>query len=1126
MSSKYDVAGIINFLQEQPDINPDDYDGSYELLRETVRSYATLRDYATIDYLDLNALYLMVIGTWKHGIERKKETINSCHLPESEKVRLLSVIDKIWTRVCANGYSHQEDSSQPQMGMFGTGFYTFKGKTTDQCAKDFVRMCVDVLALEDEDAIFDRVEQVLAHDFRGMKAASASVVLHCLNPDVFPILNGNMGTDNIFEAAGVKLKKRTEVSTYIVNCRAIRAFRDKNFDFRNYRVFDVAQWKLDKFLIGGPSVAHIDIAKLQAEIAAYKKDFQRVINDENYKWEAVKCFKDNFRIDAEDFPSMLERALEKSDNLLSRMNYYAKGVILEIAHYDPEYTRTMFQNLFDESEPVLNRMKQFEDDAEIYFTFGKGQNTYQGANTTSVYLFFNDPEKYYIYLSMKFEYCARQLGFDNIPKAGSMERVQAYFDMADQIWEYAKTDTELIKMNQARLSSECYEDPQNHILAEDLVYFINWSYKSAHMSKENKAYAGYWPSVDEYDPGLTAEQYENVFSDEKIIRRDWLDTLYYLYKMGGEGTCKQISVRYGNTFGHYNSNATSVAKKVCAATDCSLFIDEDGRERYWTVLFVGKDAAGGDGSWIWKLRTPVREAIHSMEEKGLLEFNKNLVDYPKNMILYGPPGTGKTYRTVLYAVAIIEGRNLDDVMAEEYDDVKARYDEYVAKDQIAFTTFHQSYGYEEFIEGIKPVMDETTEDEGADVKYTVETGIFKRFCEQAMTPVQVSQALGGDFGFNKTPVVWKVSLDGTGDNPVREECLANGHIRIGWDSYGETITDETDFSVDKGKVVLNAFINKMRVGDVVLSCYSASTIDAIGVVTGEYEWHQEYDRLRRLRKVKWLAKGLSYNVVEMNGGSTMTLATVYKMNVSMADVLRILEEVTTTNNKSELVPNQERYVFIIDEINRGNISKVFGELITLIEPSKRIGQSEELKLLLPYSKKAFGVPNNVYIIGTMNTADRSIALMDTALRRRFHFIEMQPNPDVLAEIDIEGINISEMLRVINKRIEILCDREHTIGHSYFMPLKDTPTLDCLAGIFKNSIIPLLQEYFFDDYEKIRLVLADNQKNEGLQFITRLTVDITSLFGNTDEDIDVEVNYLIHDEVFDKKPEAYIGIYSR
>lgn len=514
-----------------------------------------------------------------------------------------------------------------------------------------------------------------------------------------------------------------------------------------------------------------------------------------------------------------------------------------------------------------------------------------------------------------------------------------------------------------------------------------------------------------------------------------------------------------------------------------------------------------------------------MDSKGMFSDLGSQVEYPKNMILYGPPGTGKTYHTVIYAVAIIEGKLIESVEGENYSEVKKRYDTYVAKNQIAFTTFHQSYGYEEFIEGIKPVMDyeeDSVDANDSDVKYTVKPGVFKAFCEAAMTPVSAA-AWAKDYGFNKTPTVWKVSLDGTYDNPVREECMSNNHIRIGWDGYGEQITDETDFSVSKGKSVLNAFINKMKIGDVVFSCYSASTIDAIGVVTGEYEWHPEYDRLKRVRAVKWLVKGLNYDVVEMNGGANMTLATVYKMNISMADVSRILEETQSKTVSPEYVSNQERYVFIIDEINRGNISKIFGELITLIEGSKRIGQREELKLKLPYSTKPFGIPDNIYIIGTMNTADRSIALMDTALRRRFSFIEMQPKPEVLEDIDIDGINISEMLRIMNKRIQILCDREHTIGHAYFMPLKDTPTIDCLAEIFSDGIIPLLQEYFFDDYEKIRLVLADNQKPEELRFITNYTEDIPALFGDTEEEIDADMSYVIHEEVF-KKPDAYIGIY--
>ena len=492
----------------------------------------------------------------------------------------------------------------------------------------------------------------------------------------------------------------------------------------------------------------------------------------------------------------------------------------------------------------------------------------------------------------------------------------------------------------------------------------------------------------------------------------------------------------------------------------------------------------------------------NMSVDTVTQHNTQNTDIAKNTILYGPPGTGKTYNTVMYAVAIIENKKLEEIKKENYTEVIDRYNKYKEDGLIEFTTFHQSYGYEEFIEGIKPVIHSDEEDE-TDIQYEVVPGLFKKFCDIAGKPILRKEKC--DIGINESPTIWKISLEGSGENSTRTECMKNEHIRIGYDEYGREITNL--FKGAAGRHILNYFINDMSIGDIVMSCYDCNTIDAIGVVTGEYEWHDEYPEYKRLRKVNWIVNGIEENIIKINNGIKLSSPTLYKLKINLYDVMDIIKKYS--NDVIEL-EEKKNHVFIIDEINRGNISKIFGELITLIEPTKRIGQTEGQKVRLPYSQKLFGVPNNVYLIGTMNTADRSIATIDTALRRRFNFKEMLPDEEVLDGIYVEDVSIKDIFIKMNKRITVLFDREHTLGHAYFLPLKDAPTIETLANIFENSIIPLLQEYFYEDYEKIRMVLGDNQRDsEDKQFITIEENDYNDLFGYIDYDFDEMSTYKIN-----------------
>ncbi|MBR2836196.1 MAG: AAA family ATPase [Coriobacteriales bacterium] len=450
------------------------------------------------------------------------------------------------------------------------------------------------------------------------------------------------------------------------------------------------------------------------------------------------------------------------------------------------------------------------------------------------------------------------------------------------------------------------------------------------------------------------------------------------------------------------------------------------------------------------------------------EIMSESVTYPKNMILYGPPGTGKTYRTRAYAVAICDGRRVEDVLEamknpDGYAEVSERYDQLVAQGRVGFTTFHQSYGYEEFIEGLRPEYDE---DKGV-VTYPLRKGAFRDFCEAAEDVIAIASAEEGvpRFPGNPRPRVWKMGLK-TGEITNLLECCRNeGTLRMGWDSITPDEVDDSKDISDQNKRAINAFQEEMQPGDFVVIPGAVSSRYDVAVVTGDFEWDEDLPGARRKRTAQWLDGISKSEFLPLNDGKALTLQTVYEL--TRVSPSRLLEAMGMRVEEKTTKP----YVFIIDEINRGNVSKIFGELITLLEPSKRKGAPEETLARLPYSGEMFGVPDNVYILGTMNTADRSIALMDTALRRRFEFIEIMPESKLLSDINVEGIDVARMLEVMNARIELLYDREHTLGHAYLMDLVKESSVERLARVFETRLIPLLQEYFFDDYAKIRSILG-------------------------------------------------------
>lgn len=787
----------------------------------------------------------------------------------------------------------------------------------------------------------------------------------------------------------------------------------------------------------------INKEKLQAAVSSYKKYFPEHWKEEMFKWEAVKHFQKNWDINASDFKTMLEKSLAKTEHLLESGYFYARAMILSFAEEDPDATRAAFLNLFDESKNLQERVESFQafgDDRRDNHNPDGWKNHYQNTNAISTYLWLKYPDKYYIYKYSEYLAVANVLESDFIPKRTSNPQYMiGGYKLYDEICEYIQNDDELKAMFKNLLEDSCYPDEKLKTLTIDIGFFISRIF----TKQKSEAEVEWFPA--DYSPNLSVDDWVGLLNDKDVFQESSLEIMKRILDYGGQATCTQLSIKYGETKNFYNTGSSSLAQRIAKKTNCQVMERENQTSRWWPILYVGRNADKNDkGSFIWKLRDELKTALDKVDLSQVL--------------LYAETSKGESEQGYWWLTASPKIWSFSNIAIGDVQ---------------SYTLYNDNGNRRR---------------------------IFQNFLD----------AKAGDIviGYEANPVkqvvaIAKISKENDGEN-IYFEKMESLSTPIDYQSLRECPElERMEFFVNP-----NGSMFKLTKGefdfimDVIREQNPVSKKNEIvpkytkeDFLSKVYMSEEQYDALAALLKAKknvilkgapgvgktFTARRLAYSMMGEQDDSRIEFVQFHQ-NYSYEDFVmgykpdgdgfRLKNGIFYQFCQNASNHPDKDYFFIIDEINRGNMSKIFGELLMLIEKDYR-----GTKATLAYSGTSFSVPPNLYIIGMMNTADRSIAMIDYALRRRFSFFEMEPGfnsggfKTYQKDCNNETFDILiDRVKELNKAIFIdsSLGKGFRIGHSYFCGRNANDcTISWMRSVVEYDIIPMLEEYWFDEPTKLQ-----------------------------------------------------------